>query len=507
MSKTPSFELHALIKALTKTEKRYVKQELGRHCLGEINQSELLFDAIDSLTEYNESSIKLKYSSYGFTDRLPEAKRELTAIILRAMRQFHANRSIYRRAMAALLDTEFLRMRGLFSLAEKRLAAALKEVRVLQHDALEVLLLSAQRELLRMQDKLPVSEHPEERSSITAAVLRLAESSKVEDLADRMDQLVATFGRSPTKTAVALASNIKKTGDALHPIISTTAQDHWLRMLSKKALFIDNQPSIALTYDQSRLDIIERSEHQKRVNAHQWVNLTSSVALRLILLGRITDARSHCTKLEAYWEQRSESLTPHNQQSLAATIVNLQIQLALQSNDFEEFYNKLPVTDEILDSINTPALIETVVVCQFNIALILFGLNKYRACIKRLHKLDEYDTGLRQEVHEAGRLLAILCHIEQQHDSVIISLVRAEQRIRKKSSMPGDVEALLTLSRKVIDLPPGLKLNNAYRSALEKLQNMNHEGSEPVTNLFDFQAWVEARLNKKSWRTVVNARR
>ena len=506
MSRTPSTDLFTLIKALTKTEKRYVKQELGRHRIGEVNQSEVLFDAVDSLTLYNEESIKERYARYGFTHRLPEAKRELVVVILRAMRQFHANRSVYRRAMAAILDAEFLRLRGLFALAEQRLAAATSDVQLLQHDALEVLLLSAQREVLRMQDKLTLSGQTNERMSLTAAAQRLTESSRVEDLADRMDHLVAVSGRSPTPEVKALANNLKQAGDALHPISSPASQNHWLRMLSKKALFIDNDPSLALTYDLSRLGVIEQSEQQKRVNAHQWVNLTSSVALRLILLGRITEARIHCSRLEAYWEQRNEQLTPHNQQSLAATIVNLQIQLALQSNDFEEFYSGLPVTDAILDSINTPSLVETVVVCQFNIALILFGLHKYRACNKRLFVLDDYDSSLRAEVHEARRLLAIVCHLEQQNESVVISLIRAERRIRKSSTIPTDVEVLLTLVKKIVDMPPGLKLNNAYRAAQVKLQNINQEGSEPVTNLFDFQAWVDARLNKKSWRAVVNSR-
>ncbi len=142
MSRGPSEDLHALIHALTQAEKRYVKIELRKHVVGNVNQSELLFDALAAQDHIDEAAIKKRFAKFGFAKRLPEAKRELMLVILRAMRQFHAERSSTRRAVSALQDGDFLRLRSQYRWADRRLKDALDDATLIHNHALSLLPLS-----------------------------------------------------------------------------------------------------------------------------------------------------------------------------------------------------------------------------------------------------------------------------------------------------------------------------------------------------------------------------
>lgn len=504
MSRLPDIELFGLITALTKNEKRYVKQELRRHRLAEVNQTEVLFDAIAEQDVYDEGKLKDRLAAHGCVKRLPKAKRELLDIVLRAMRQYHAQHGIIRRAVTALQDAEFLRQRGQFRTAEQILTKTIAFVRAAEMDALEAVLLSSYRDTLRVQGKLPVTSSNAADDEQAIVARKLVQSVHMEHLADRMEHLTAQYGRSPTQAAKAVAADIVRAGESVFPIISAAAKNHWLRLLSRKALFIDNQPEVALQHDLTRLEVLDSNDGFKQSNRHLWANLQSSIALRLLLLGRHVDARTYRNNLYNHWNEYRQHLSPQSRQTLGAQVVNIEVLLALQSFDFEALVSELHLTDEILDSITAPKLAETVMVCHFNIALVMFGLGRYRACIDRLHVVAEFPPELRTELHTAGRILTILCHVEQENESVVTSLVRSERRRYKETSVPADVEVMLALALKICQLPPGSRLTNTYKKALSTLESLSATDSEPVTAIFNAKAWITARLNKKSWRDFAN---
>lgn len=504
MSKLPSQLIYEVIQGLSKAEKRYVKQELRRHVLGTVNQSELLFDELVSQTAYNEDQIKQTFSDYGFVQRLPKAKAELLDVVLRAMRNFHAKRGVVRRALTTMADVEFLRSRGHYAIAEYRLSVAIEEAELIEHDALQVLLISVYREVMRNAEKLPDSFSNPESDPLVVIAKKLEQSAFIEGLADRMEHLIARSGRSPSAATRALASELVKTGESAFPLVSVSAQNHWLRLLSKKALFLDADVESALAYDTSRLNVLKRNERYRRANIHQWVNLTGSVALRLILKGRLTEARVHRNNLVAYWEEHASGLSVHNKRNIGAIYVNIEIQLALQSLNFQPLYHNLAVLDDIIATLTTSRLLETAIACNFNIALVLFGMQKYRECVRRLHMIEDFPPHLRPEIHTAQRLLTILCHVEQGHESVVTSLVRSERRRYKAEPIPADVQAILALATKVFSVPPGTKLTKEYNSTLAVLSATDATFSEPITRLIDASAWVKARRTKKKWVDFVN---
>jgi len=123
---THSDSLFQLIHSLTIAEKGYFKKYSAKHVLGEKNDYMILFEALDSLVEYNEQDLQDKVKEYGFAHRLSAVKHYLNKVILESMRAFYSETTVERTLLEMLADISFLWRRNLRSQAGKTAKKALK---------------------------------------------------------------------------------------------------------------------------------------------------------------------------------------------------------------------------------------------------------------------------------------------------------------------------------------------------------------------------------------------
>src|SRR5687768_2586199 len=88
----PSAELFELIKSMTKSEKRFFKMVSSLQA-GDKNYLKI-FDAVDEQTEYDEDAIKAMFGDEKFIKHFPSEKNHLYKLLLKSLRQFHADDSI-----------------------------------------------------------------------------------------------------------------------------------------------------------------------------------------------------------------------------------------------------------------------------------------------------------------------------------------------------------------------------------------------------------------------------
>lgn len=111
-------DLFHLIKALSKSEKRYFTldaQKSGRKGSRYLE----LFQAVNDMDDYNEALLRERFGA-----NLPSDKSYLYEAIMRSMRDYHSARSLSARIKELMLDARFLYERGLFDQAERRLGEA-----------------------------------------------------------------------------------------------------------------------------------------------------------------------------------------------------------------------------------------------------------------------------------------------------------------------------------------------------------------------------------------------
>ena len=116
-----SDDLFQLIKAMSKTEKRYFKLDAQKS--GEKRSKQVqLFDAINKMDTYVEKKLAKK----SFVKHLAVEKNSLYSKILRSMRSYRSDRSIYAQIKEMILDANNLLAIGLTDQSSKLLKKAKK---------------------------------------------------------------------------------------------------------------------------------------------------------------------------------------------------------------------------------------------------------------------------------------------------------------------------------------------------------------------------------------------
>ncbi len=130
--------LFFLIKSLTKSEKRYFKLFAASDRDSNYLQ---LFDYIDRQSDYDEAAVKRRFRGQAFAKQLHVTKIYLSKLILRSLRNYHANTSKYAELKDLLRDIEILHRKELLDQCtvaiEKGIRIARKYER--QYDLLELL--------------------------------------------------------------------------------------------------------------------------------------------------------------------------------------------------------------------------------------------------------------------------------------------------------------------------------------------------------------------------------
>ncbi len=116
-----SDDLFQLIKAMSKTEKRYFKLDAQKS--GEKKSKQIqLFDAINKMDSYDEKKLAKK----SFVKHLAVEKNSLYSNILRSMRNYRSEKSIYAQIKEMILDANYLLSMGLTKQSSKLLKKAKK---------------------------------------------------------------------------------------------------------------------------------------------------------------------------------------------------------------------------------------------------------------------------------------------------------------------------------------------------------------------------------------------
>ena len=126
MSNKASDSLHRLIKSLSKPEKRYFKVFSSRHVIGDENNYQRLFDAIDRQEEYDEEKLLKKFANDAFVNRFSIAKNRLYQSVLKSLDAYHANSSVEAQIKRQIHAAEILYNKSLYDQSLKILRSVKK---------------------------------------------------------------------------------------------------------------------------------------------------------------------------------------------------------------------------------------------------------------------------------------------------------------------------------------------------------------------------------------------
>lgn len=119
-----STDLFYLIKSLSPSEKRYFKLfSAGRSSKG-IQTYMLIFEEMDKMDEYDEKLLLARLNDEKLTKQFPVMKNYLYRLLMKSLRNFHAEQSVDFQIKELLLNVELLSDRGMAAQALKQLSKA-----------------------------------------------------------------------------------------------------------------------------------------------------------------------------------------------------------------------------------------------------------------------------------------------------------------------------------------------------------------------------------------------
>ncbi len=115
--KTPSDNLYRLVHSMTAAEKRYFK----RHYASGKNMLTELFDFLNSLSEYNEESVKQHFAGSKLVKNLKVYKVQLTDILLKSLTSYNYKNNVRSRIHCGLEEIRILLDKQLYDIAKGKI--------------------------------------------------------------------------------------------------------------------------------------------------------------------------------------------------------------------------------------------------------------------------------------------------------------------------------------------------------------------------------------------------
>lgn len=502
MSRPVSTDLHHLIHALTQTEKRYVRLFLTRHVNERENKSVRLYDAVAEQTSYDETLIKRALTGESFLKRLPEAKRELTRMILRAMRQYHADNGRQRRAITALLDADFLHERGLAHMAIERIDEAWRLAMETEDYALATRAILHRDNYNYRSDPHPDDLPPLDSDPVIQSAEALLEFTTFYQVAKRMAAIVQRYGHAPNAEARRLAEGLVQEALTRGKPVRRDARMVWLRILSRKAFWIDNDYSAALEYDLERLKIFESDPQYRIERLGPWINLQFTVASQMILTKRPDEALPYLESFRRVIAQ--ERLTEDVSRGLKEHIVNIETLYYLNTLRADRYQETGEEVRRLIADLDRHGPSQAWMGARLNLGLYLAVVGHHADALSLIGPVADSTSPIRADIKTACRLLRIMIHYDLGNTDLVESLVRSERRRKRTSPMPRDEEYALSVLSRLADTTSATKRRKLLDEAVQTIDQMLLvPETSTVIAVFNFASWLRARRTAKPWTTTL----
>ena len=468
------------------SEKRHFKIHSSRHTIGEANNYERLFDAIDKQDSYNEDEIKKTFAGELFIKHLPSEKHYLYNHILESLNSYHKEKTFLARHSNIIISIELLYNRGLFDQCMKLIKKAKEEAYSLEK--FSVLLIILRREtIIHIKD-----EDAEHLSNNIDEELRVMEALKIQSKLMKIAfniQIQIDKGNISDEFMKAQAKALEDNLPPNKEVNSFWAEYYYF---SAKALIysVQNKPAPRyVCYREIKALMDDSPQFIKDIPAVYHLNYNNLVNVMLFLKkfreaeGLIEEQRSF---METY-KIRNVTLS----KVVFINTCESELYLYYKSGQYQKAAQTLAqIEPEVrkIDPSFSPLLFDLI----FFMAVTDMLVMNYKGASKWLNKIlnSEREMKLRKELQINTRLLYLIVLFESD-DRLFDSRLNAAKRFISKEPhfklQAGILEAFRLLTE-----GENKKNKLALKKMLPALEKEQHKSSKVSLNkYFDFVEWIK----------------
>lgn len=504
MPNRPTDSLFLLIKSLEKAEKRNFKLYVKRNSGGEDLKIVQLFDALDKMSEYDESQL-LKNKSFR-KQQLSNIKSHLYRTILSSLRILKDTDNIDLQLHEQMDYARILYNKGFYHQSLKALDK-MKDL-ALAHNQYTYLM-----QALFFEKKI-------EALHITRSMQDRAEQLTTE--AEQANQALARINRLSNLSLLLYSWYIKnghirnkeedKTlvqffNDRL-PRAVGGPQEFYAKLYLYQCYcwysFIRQDWRMYYRYTSKWVDLFRGDQHMIQVETAHYIKGVHNLLNAYFSLQR---HRQFNAALNEFREFSESGLVQQNINNRAQTFVYLNIALINKhflEGSFTEGLELVKYIEEKLAGYSIYLDRHRILVFHYKFASMYFGSGRIEKAIDHLNKIINWKVDLRTDLQCYSRLLHLISHYELGNYQLVEYLARSVYRfMAKMENMSGVEQEILAFLRGSFRISSS-DLKNAFRDLLVKLKRYENNPLETrAFSYLDIISWLESKINNMPIQEVI----
>jgi hypothetical protein len=498
----PSEELFILIKALTKSEKRFFKLSSSIQT-GEKNYLKL-FEYIEKQEMYDENALKEHFKEETFIKHLPSEKNHLYKLILKSLRGFHSDQSPSSKLQEEIRNIEILYEKALYKECNKLIKRG--KVFAYKNEKFYYLI-----DLLAWEKQL--SEEAYESGNFSIDIDKIIKEEG--EVLAKLKNLAAYHILYSKINAVFRSEGYTKNSEQ-RAVVNEIANEHLIKgkhtaqsyRAASICYYIKGLCAAAQRqFEDSYVNFIKT---KKILDDHPVLKadlpkrylLTHFHLFRCYLIGgeyqKAEDVLSYITSLPAEKGFRSENIM----RKVEGIVFN---QRMILNNMQGKFAESIAFYDEMCDLKGQDFLnafsVEQQMLADYYLAYSYFGVNRYKNALFHLNNLLNSDyQKLRQDLFKFARLFNIILHIELGNFDLLDYIVKSIKRyLNKERSDTEIIYVVFDYLCKIIrsgSIGKSMPVLLEFKKAL--IQLSKDSGNDVMFEYFNIAGWVDAKIEEVS---------
>lgn len=505
--------LFELIKSLSKTEKRYFKLTSSLHTIGDENNYIVLFDYLDKIDDYNESSVLLHFKKQAFINNFSITKKRLYDRILSSLDTYQSQYSVDAQLFKLLNSADILFQKALYDQTKKILVSAQK------------IALKNQRYLILMEIHKR-NERLFENSryqNITNQQIKELKKSKFETIHHITEHVELWSLKSELFIELSLNDDYRSQTQHLgfDNIYQTLLKCFNTTTLSVENLYLYHHISSAYFFAihdfesckkslASNIDIFDNHPVFRNQNLHSYFSVITNAIYIHQELQNSKEAKFLLEKLKSLKRSTTNQLSEDLEIKLFSSISSISINLIscfgtekealILIHDIElgliKYSNKLSTSRQVF--------------LNYKCATTLVYLGNYTEALKWVNKILNNPVFYKEEsIIANAHFLELIIHLELKNNSILPHLVRRTERLLKSRKLLFPFEnMLIRVINKLIKSENTFDQELILESFYHQILSLNKlETVYNIPEYFDFESWAITKVENKSFFQVFKQRR
>lgn len=507
MSNRSADILFQLIHSLEKSEKRHFKLYINRSSSKEDLKIVQLFDAIDKMSDYNETILLKKLRTVIQKPQLANLKAHLYKELLASLRLLKSTESIDLQLHEQLDYARILYNKGLYLQSLKTLEKVKDLAKQYHQETFLIQVISLEKKI----ETLHITRSGEGKVDMLTA--EAEEVNTQRTLITRLSNLALQLYRWYVMNGHARnekdETGVKEFFKANLPAEAKASKGFYEQLYLFQSYcwyaFVRQDFLMYYRYSRKWTRLFESDPLMISVETGHYIKgvhnlLTANFDLRNY---KLFDYFLH--KFERFATSEAANQYHNFRMQTFVYLSSARINQHLMKGTFSEGTKMIPEIEKGLDEFSLYIDRHRVLVIHYKTAMLYFGNGDYEASIDYLQKIINGPVDLRIDLHCYARLLHLMAHFELGNDSIIESLTKSVYRFMSKmENLTAVEEEMFRFLR-----------NNFYVSAkalkpgLEKfLHNIKQfEKNRFETRAFaylDIISWVESKVYEKPMGEIIH---